>query len=80
LFNGLAARCAACAPLHGIGDEAVGGPVVEEPNSGGTTYPGWDGFERVDNDILTIATYPGTASSVEKLLLQGDAELLSKSP
>jgi len=80
LFNGLAARCAACAPLHGIGDEAVGGPVVETPTTGGTTYPGWEGFERVDNDILTIATYPGTAASVEKLLSKGDAELLSKLP
>jgi hypothetical protein len=81
LFNSLAALCAAtCAPLHGIGDEAVGGPVVEEPNSGGTTYPGWRGQERVDNDILTIATYPGTAASVEDLLSQGDAALLSKSP
>ena len=26
----------------------------------GKSYPGWDAFVRVDNDILTIATWPGT--------------------
>jgi len=68
------------APLHGIGDEAAGGPVVETPTTGGTTYPGWRGVERVDNDILIVATYPGTAASVETLLARGDAALRSKSP
>jgi hypothetical protein len=81
LFDGQAALCAPqCAPLPGIGDEAVGGPVVEEPNTGGMTFPGWRGIERVDNDVLLVATYPGTAGNVENLLSQGDAELLSKLP
>jgi len=35
---------------------------------------------RVDNDVLIVATYPGRASSVENLLSQADAELLSKLP
>jgi len=78
-FNTQVTNCAArCAPLpQGIGDEAAGGSVIETPNSGGTTYPGFLGFERVDNDILTVATYPGTAASVEDLLSQGDVALLS---
>jgi len=81
-FQRQVTNCAGqCAPLPaGIGDEAAGGPVTETTTTGGTTYPGWEGFERVDNDILTVATYPGTASSVENLLSQGDVELLSKSP
>jgi hypothetical protein len=44
------------------------------------TFPGWRGIERVDNDVLLVATYPGTAGNVENLLSQGDAELLSKLP
>jgi hypothetical protein len=76
LFDGLARICAPqCAPLHGIGDEAVGGPLPTEKG-----IPGWKGYERVDNDVLVVASWPGTARSVEKLLSQGDAELLSKSP
>ena len=31
-------------------------------------------------DILTIATYPGTAAGVEALLSQADAALISKAP
>ena len=74
LFNSLAAHCA-CAPLHGIGDEAVGGPLATEKG-----IPGWKGTMRVDNDVLVVGSWPGTARSVEKLLSKGEAELLSKLP
>jgi len=71
-----AANCAGtCAELPGVGDEAAGGPVTEM--DAGQSYPGWEGFVRVDNCIITVATWPGTPAGVEALLERAAEEIVT---
>ena len=75
-FMRQASNCAGgCAPIQGIGDEAQGGVVTEMDQ--GKSFPGWEGFVRVDNVILSVATFPGNAGGVEALMSRAAAEIVA---